>query len=173
MEYGASHSGPITGIIETHGMAMLLFRNRGLATMDPPSRTAVGAAASPSRALALIRRVAGPMWRRVGFTAVLTVPGRRSGMPRRVTLFPIKADGTWYLLSQYGETSWVRNLRAAGRGEVRIKGHSEAFQAVEVSGTERDRVIAAFVAMTPKPFRRDFDRSPDSADPTFRVEPIR
>lgn len=57
---------------------------------------------------------------------------------------------------------------------MRIKGHSEAFQAVEVSGTERDRVIAAFVGMTPKPFRRDFDRSPDSADhPTFRVEPIR
>lgn len=110
MEYGASHSGPITRIIETHGHGDAPVQNRGLAPMDPLSRTAVGAAASPSRALALIRRVAGPMWRQVGFTAVLTVPGRRSAMPRRVTLFPIKTDGTLYLLSQYGETSWVRNL---------------------------------------------------------------
>lgn len=33
--------------------------NHGLATMDPLGRTVVGAAALPSRALALIRRVAG------------------------------------------------------------------------------------------------------------------
>lgn len=133
----------------------------------------VSAALSPSRSLALIRRVAGPIWLRIGFVAVLTVPGRRTGAPVQVTLFPVAVAGTWYLLSQYGVTGWVRNLRAAGRGELRRKGRTETFAAIEVDGDERDRVIAAFHAKTPKPFSRDFDQRPSAADhPTFRMEPI-
>lgn len=129
-------------------------------------------ALSRSRSLALIRRVAGPIWLRIGFVAVLTVPGRRTGAPIRVTLFPVEVDGTWYLLSQYGVTGWVRNLRAAGHGELRRKGRTEAFTAIEVEGDERDRVIAAFRSRTPKPFSRDFDQRPSAADhPTFRLAP--
>jgi deazaflavin-dependent oxidoreductase (nitroreductase family) len=125
----------------------------------------------PSRALALIRRIARPIWLRVGLVAVLQVPDRRTGRPVRVTLIPWEVNGTVYLLSQYGVTSWVRNLRAAGRGELRHKGRSEAFNAIEVEADERDRVIAAFHSKTPKPFRRDFEQRPGAADhPAFRVE---
>ena len=132
----------------------------------------VSAALSPSRSLALIRRVAGPIWLRIGFVAVLTVAGRRTGAPVQVTLFPVEVDGTWYVLSQYGVTGWVRNLRAAGRGELRRKRRTQTFTATEVDGDERDRVIAAFHAKTPKPFSRDFDQRPSAADhPTFRMEP--
>jgi deazaflavin-dependent oxidoreductase (nitroreductase family) len=141
--------------------------------MDPRPQV-VSTAPSPSRAIALVRRVAGPIWLWGGITAVLEVPGRRTGTPLHITLFPVEVDGTWYLLSQYGVTDWVRNLRAAGRGELRRKGHTKAFTAVEVDGNERDQVIAAFHARTPKPFSRDFDQRPGAADhPTFRVEPIR
>jgi deazaflavin-dependent oxidoreductase (nitroreductase family) len=134
----------------------------------------VSAALSRSRSLALIRRVAGPIWLRIGFVAILTVSGRRSGAPVQVTLFPVAVDGTWYLLSQYGVTGWVRNLRAAGRGELGRKGRTETFTATEVDGDERDRVIDAFHAKTPKPFSRDFDQRPSAADhPTFRMEPTR
>ena len=96
--------------------------------------------------------------------AVLTVPGRRTGAPVQVTLFPVEVEGTRYLLSQYGVTGWVRTLRAAGRGELRRKGRTETFVAIEVDGDERDRVIAAFHATPPKPFRRDFDQRPSAAD---------
>ncbi len=134
----------------------------------------VGAALSPSRSLTLIRRVARPIWLRVGLAAVLQVPDRRSGTPVQVTLIPWEVDGTWYLLSQYGVARWVRNLRAGGRRELRHKGRSEAFNAIEVEGDERDRVIATFRARTPKPFRRDFERRPGGADhPTFKLESIR
>jgi hypothetical protein len=76
-------------------------------------------------------------------------------------------------MSQYGVTDWVRNLRAARRGRLRRRGRTETFIAIEVDGEERDRVIAAFDARTPKPFKKDFDRRPGAADhPTFRVEPI-
>ena len=134
----------------------------------------VSAAASPTRAMVLIRRFAGPIWLRVGIVAVLEVPGRRTGAPLHVTLIPWEVDGSWYLLSQYGVTDWVRNLRAAGRGELRRKARTQAFTAIEVDGNERDRVIAAFRAKTPRPFSRDFEQRPGAADhPTFRMEPIR
>ena len=139
--------------------------------MEQPQKASAPLPAS--RGLALIRRFAGPLWLRAGFTAVLEVPGRRTGTPHRVSLFPIEVEGTTYLLSQYGTANWVRNLRAAGWGNLRRKGRTSALRAIEVDGAERDRVIAAFQAMTPKPFRRDFERLPDAAShPTFRVEPI-
>src|ERR671919_1289884 len=103
----------------------------------------VSAARSPSRSLALIRRVAGPIWLRIGFVAVLTVPGRRTGAPVQVTLFPVEVDGTWYLLSQYGVTGWVRNLRTAGPRELPRKGPRGAFTATEVGGHEGAPGIAA------------------------------
>ena len=132
------------------------------------------AVTSPSRAMIWIRRVMRPLWLRVGIAATLEVVGRRTGTPFRATLIPWEVAGTRYLMSQYGVTNWVRNLRAAGRGELRHKGRSQAATAIEVDGEERDRVIAAFRARTPKPFRRDFDQLPDAADhPTFRLEPMR
>jgi deazaflavin-dependent oxidoreductase (nitroreductase family) len=141
--------------------------------MHLPNPEAVAAKVSRSRAIALSRRFLGPIWLRVGFTALLTVPGRRTGAPHEVALLPVEVGGTVYLLSQYGISDWVRNLRAAGRAELRRKGRAQAVSAVEVDGAERDRVIAAFHAKTPKQFSRDFDQRPDAADhPTFRVEPI-
>jgi deazaflavin-dependent oxidoreductase (nitroreductase family) len=126
-----------------------------------------------SRWLVFNRRMAGPIWRRVGMTAVLEVPGRRTGAPVHVTLIPWEVDGTPYLMSQYGVTDWVRNLRAAGGGKLSRKGRTQAFTATEVEGDERDQVIATFQERTPKPFRRDFDLRPGAADhPTFRLETI-
>ena len=140
--------------------------------MDQPPEGAK-APITRSRALALIRWVAGPIWLRTGLTAVLEVRGRRTGQPVNVTLYPIDVDGTSYLLSQYGVSNWVRNLRAAGRGELRRKGRSQAFTAVEVDDAERNRVHAAFQAKVPKPARRDSDQLPAAADhPVFRLDPI-
>jgi len=134
----------------------------------------VGPADPRSRVIAFERRLGGPIFSRLGITAVLEVSGRRTGTPRHATLVPVEVDGIWYLLSQYGVADWVRNLRAAGRGELRRKDRTETFIAVEVDGDERDRVIAAFHARTPKRLTRDFDQRTSAADhPTFRVDPIR
>lgn len=128
---------------------------------------------SPSRTLRVLRGIFRRLWLRVGLAGVLEVPDRRTGKPTRVTVIPWDVDGTTYLMSQYGISNWVQDLRAAGRGELRHKRRSQAFRAIEVDGDERDRVIAVFNAKTPKPFNNDFNRRPGPADhPTFRVEPI-
>jgi deazaflavin-dependent oxidoreductase (nitroreductase family) len=46
--------------------------------------------------------------------AVLTVPGRRSGKPRRTPVTVLDWDGRRYLLQGYARTDWVANVRAAG-----------------------------------------------------------
>ena len=107
--------------------------------MGTPPQVA-NSALSPNRVVRLGRRVFGRLLRRAGLTAVLEVPGRRTGKPVRVTLAPWEVDGTRYLMSQYGLTDWVRNLRAAGGGQLHYKDRTETFTAIEVEGEERDRV---------------------------------
>ena len=127
----------------------------------------------PNRVVAFGRVLFGPALLRAGIAGVLEVPGRRSGKDLRVTLALWEVGGKLYLMSQYGGTDWVRNLRAAGGGTLRHKGRSQTFTAIEVEGDERDRVIAAFRSKADKFLNRDFDRLPNPADhPTFRVEPI-
>jgi deazaflavin-dependent oxidoreductase (nitroreductase family) len=116
--------------------------------------------------------MAGPIWQLVGIAAVLEVPGRRTGTPRRVSVIPVKLHGATYLLAFGGVTDWARNLRAAGRGVLRRRGRTQAFTTVEVDGEERDRAIARYLPGS-GPLKKDFDRRPEPADhPTFRVEPI-
>jgi deazaflavin-dependent oxidoreductase (nitroreductase family) len=45
---------------------------------------------------------------------VLTVPGRRSGQPRRTPLTVLDLEGQRYVLQGYPSTDWVANVRAAG-----------------------------------------------------------
>jgi deazaflavin-dependent oxidoreductase (nitroreductase family) len=142
-----------------------------LLAMDQRSETHSPALA-PTRGVALIRRIAGPIWQMVGIAAVLTVADRRTGTPRRVPLIPIKVDGSWYVLSFGGVTEWSLDLRAAGRGELRRKGRTEAYTAIEVESDERERVIAAYLRGS-GPVRKDFERRPNAADhPAFRLEPL-
>jgi hypothetical protein len=55
----------------------------------------------------------------------LTVVGRRTGEPRKVPVIPVEVGQGRYLVSPYGESDWVRNLRAAGQGELSSKGQTE------------------------------------------------
>jgi deazaflavin-dependent oxidoreductase (nitroreductase family) len=138
--------------------------------MEPRTDAAQGPLA-PARAVAVGRRVLGPILLRTGLTGVLEVPGRRTGRPLRITLAVWEVEAIRYLMSQYGLTNWVRNLRAAGGGQLRHKGRTQAFTAIEVEGEERDRVIAAFRAKADRLLKRDFDRLPNAADhATFRLE---
>jgi deazaflavin-dependent oxidoreductase (nitroreductase family) len=52
----------------------------------------------------------------------LTVRGRRSGLPLTTPLAPFDYEGARYLVGGGGETHWVRNLRAAGQGQLRMRG---------------------------------------------------
>ena len=66
-------------------------------------------------------------------SAVLGVRGRRSGEIRTTPVNPLGHDGRRYLVSARGHTQWVRNLRAAGEGELTVGRRTERFTATELT----------------------------------------
>jgi deazaflavin-dependent oxidoreductase (nitroreductase family) len=73
----------------------------------------------------------------MGPNALVTVRGRKSGLPRSTPLTVIEMSGQRWLMSPYGEVNWVRNLRAAGRATITLRRRKEEVAAVELGPAER------------------------------------
>jgi deazaflavin-dependent oxidoreductase (nitroreductase family) len=76
---------------------------------------------------------------------VLAVRGRVSGEWRTTPVNPLTLDGERFLVAPRGNTQWVRNMRAAGGGELRIGRRVERFTATELPVEERPRVLRAYL----------------------------
>ncbi|ADG79198.1 Deazaflavin-dependent oxidoreductase, nitroreductase family OS=Tsukamurella paurometabola (strain ATCC 8368 / DSM / CCUG 35730 / CIP 100753 / JCM 10117/ KCTC 9821 / NBRC 16120 / NCIMB 702349 / NCTC 13040) OX=521096 GN=Tpau_2595 PE=4 SV=1 [Tsukamurella paurometabola] len=63
----------------------------------------------------------------------LAVRGRSSGQWRTVPVNVLTVDGADHLVAARGVTQWVRNMRAAGEGELRLGRTVEPFTAVELT----------------------------------------
>jgi len=85
-------------------------------------------------------------------------------MPRTVPVIPVELEGNRYLVSSYGESEWVHNLRAAGGCELSRRGHSETFQASEVPADEREAIIAAYRKNVSRAVSRCFTKLLDAKD---------
>jgi deazaflavin-dependent oxidoreductase (nitroreductase family) len=86
---------------------------------------------------------------RMGFSVwgsrVLTVVGRKSGEPRSVPVNLLTVDGVRYLVAPRGETQWVRNLRAAGQGSLRVGKRVETFTFRELGDDEKPGILRAYL----------------------------
>ena len=120
----------------------------------------------------LISRVANPLLMGFGIVPTLQVRGRKTGQWRSVPVNVLELDGECYLVAPRGETDWVRNLRAAGSGQLQYdRRRIEPFTAVEVPDAEKPRLIAAYLDRWGNQVRSQFDALLDPADhPTFRLE---
>lgn len=67
----------------------------------------------------------------------LALRGRKSGEMRTNPVNPFEIDGKTYLLAPRGNTQWVRNMRAAGEGELRSGRKVRHFHATEVPDSEK------------------------------------
>ena len=80
---------------------------------------------------------------------MLTVPGRRSGLPRSTPLLCVPRDGAYLVAGSYFggpvEPTWVANLEAAVAGTLRFDGARMPFTSRRLEGPERQ---AAWTAMT-------------------------
>jgi deazaflavin-dependent oxidoreductase (nitroreductase family) len=94
----------------------------------------------PPRGINLFNAIARPLLAAgvpLGFNGLLTVRGRTSGVPRTTPLAVVNVDGRRWVWSPWGETHWVRNLRAAGRATVEVRRKTEDVTATELSPAER------------------------------------
>ena len=72
---------------------------------------------------------------------VLEVRGRKSGELRSTVVNLLTVDGARYLVAPRGETQWVRNLRAAGTGTLRLGRKTETFTPIELTNAEKPPVL--------------------------------
>jgi deazaflavin-dependent oxidoreductase (nitroreductase family) len=77
----------------------------------------------------------------MGPQALLTVAGRRSGLPRTTPVALNRREGGWLLVSVYGTVDWVRNLRAAKTGVVTMRRKSVSVMSRELSAGEAAPII--------------------------------
>jgi deazaflavin-dependent oxidoreductase (nitroreductase family) len=73
------------------------------------------------------------------------VRGRTSGQWRTTPVNLLTYEGHRYLVAARGVTHWVRNLRAAGGGELRVGRRTEPFRATEVPDEKKPPILRAYL----------------------------
>lgn len=76
---------------------------------------------------------------------LLTVTGRRSGLPRTTPVDVMTVDGQRWLVAPYGEVQWVRNLRATPTAELRRGRRSSVWTAEEVDAVTAVPVVRRYI----------------------------
>ena len=115
---------------------------------------------------------------------LLTVRGRRTGLPRSTPVTVCENAGRRGLISPFGETHWVRNLRASGRATISFGRHREEVVAIELNGPEAAEFIRDVLAPLARQSRFggwfvrtidriDIDHSEEAAmgRPVFEIHP--
>jgi deazaflavin-dependent oxidoreductase (nitroreductase family) len=89
----------------------------------------------------------------MGPNVLLTVAGRKSGLPRTVPVAILEAEGHDYLFAAFGETAWVRNLRAAGSATIHRGRSRRTVRATPLDEATAARVLAIGLrSVLPVPF---------------------
>ena len=133
-----------------------------------------------NRVVAILTRAGVSVWG----SRVLEIPGRKTGQPRRTPVNLLTLEGKRYLVAPRGHTQWVRNLRAAGEGELRVGRRSEPFKAAELTDQDKPPVLQEYLrrwAWEVGAFFQGVDKNATAADlariapdfPVFRVLPAR
>ena len=89
----------------------------------------------------------------LGPNGLLTVAGRRSGLPRTTPVAVVEVGGRRWVTGTFGEVHWVRNLRAVGQARISVHGREEAVAALELSPAAAaeffQSVLAPYVRRVP------------------------
>jgi deazaflavin-dependent oxidoreductase (nitroreductase family) len=73
----------------------------------------------------------------LGFNGLITIRGRKSGLPRTTAVAIIAVGGSRWVWCPWGDVHWVRNLRAAGHATISVRGRKEEVRATELDPAQR------------------------------------
>ncbi len=73
----------------------------------------------------------------LGFNGLITIRGRKSGLPRTTPVAIIEVSGRRWVWAPWGDVQWVRNLRAASRATITVRRRKEEVTATELDPTQR------------------------------------
>ena len=96
---------------------------------------------------------------------VLSVRGRQSGEWRSTPVNPLTYQGRRYLVSPRGQTQWVRNMRVARGGQLRVGRRVEEFTATELPDEQKPELLREYLRRWKFEVGMFFDGvGPDSSD---------
>jgi F420H(2)-dependent quinone reductase len=96
----------------------------------------------------------------------MIVTKRVSKQPQKVPVTPIDVDGVKYLVSAYGETEWVKNVRA--NPDIKVGGTD--YRAAETPVDARKPILDAYQAKVGKYVEDQFRQLPAAVDhPVFSL----
>jgi deazaflavin-dependent oxidoreductase (nitroreductase family) len=75
----------------------------------------------------------------------LAVRGRKSGEWRTTPVNLMTVDGQRYLVAPRGHTQWVRNIRVAGGGELRLGRRVEPIVVEELADADKPPVLREYL----------------------------
>lgn len=101
---------------------------------------------------------------------LLTVRGRKTGLPRTTPVNLITHQGRRWLVAPYGEVGWVGNVRAAGEIELRRAGTTERCLAREAAAGEAVPVLRSYLRQLRLVVGPYFDVTTSSPDAAFAAE---
>jgi deazaflavin-dependent oxidoreductase (nitroreductase family) len=73
----------------------------------------------------------------LGFNGLITIRGRKSGLPRTTPVAIITVSSRRWVWCPWGDVQWVRNLRAAGGASISVRGRKIDVRAIELDPTQR------------------------------------
>jgi deazaflavin-dependent oxidoreductase (nitroreductase family) len=76
---------------------------------------------------------------------VLSVPGRKTGLPRSTVVNLLPLEGQRFLVAPRGHTQWARNLRAASTAELRVGRRVETITASELPDADKLSVLREYL----------------------------
>ena len=94
-----------------------------------------------NRTVAFLTRIGISVWG----SRELRVKGRTSGEWRTTPVNLLTVDSRRYLVAPRGVTQWVRNLRVAGSGELRVGRRIEEFHATEMADADKVPILRAYL----------------------------
>jgi deazaflavin-dependent oxidoreductase (nitroreductase family) len=117
--------------------------------------------AGNAAAVWLYRRTGGKVGGRArggSLVLLLTVAGRRSGLPHTVPVAYVERDGAYYLAATAGgqpkEPQWIRNLRAAPTATIEVGRDTrvvsvEVLRGAECDAAWKDVIVATYPSFGP------------------------
>src|SRR5579859_1135852 len=106
---------------------------------------------------------------------LLTVRGRKSGLPRTIPVALIERNGKRYVGSPFGIVDWVRNLRASREAVLTRRRRSETVSARELPPGEATIILQEEIKAG-NPFIRSYgvtiDSSPEEFERALLTHPV-
>jgi deazaflavin-dependent oxidoreductase (nitroreductase family) len=122
----------------------------------------------------------------LGYNGLVTIRGRKSGLPRTTPIAIIAFSGRRWVWAPWGDVHWVRNLRAAGGATITVRRRAEEVTATELDAEQRLEFFRDVLPPVARgiPFGERFIRIVDGVDlddpveaaqgrPVFELHPLR